>query len=327
MVAAVLTRIEPGDVIAERFEIEAPLDHGGMAAVFRASDRVEGGTVVVKVLRDDAARHYDRFVREARVLAELRHPGVVRYVAHGATPEGAWIAMEWLDGEDLAARLARAGLTVAESVVLVGRVAAALAEVHARGVIHRDLKPRNLFLPGGDPRRVKVLDFGIARWDAAGVTLTGVGVTLGTPGYMAPEQVRGDRALRPAVDVFALGCVWYECLVGRSPFHSESAVARLARVLLEEAPRVSAARPDVPDDLDDLVEWMLVKAPARRPADGAALAAAVADLAPIDGSRPSRVSLAPRSLTSAEQRLYSAVMVPPPSSVAETLVTRGAEVP
>jgi tetratricopeptide (TPR) repeat protein len=322
-----LTRIEPGDVIAERFEVEAPLDHGGMGAVFRAHDRVEGTTVALKVLRDDAARHFDRFVREAQVLAELRHPGVVRYVAHGTAPDGAWIAMEWLDGEDLGARLRRAGLTVAETVTLVGHVAAALAEVHARAMVHRDLKPRNLFLPGGDPGRVKVLDFGIARWDAAGVTLTGAGVALGTPGYMAPEQVRGDRALTPAVDIFALGCVWYECLVGRSPFHSESAVARLARVLLEEAPRVSAARPDVPDDLDDLVEWMLTKDPARRPADGAALAAAVADLALVDAGRPSRVSLSPRALTSAEQRLYSVVMVPPPSSVAETLVTGGEEIP
>ncbi|MFO0602143.1 MAG: protein kinase [Polyangiales bacterium] len=319
-----LTRVEPGDVIADRFVVEAPVGHGGMGAVFRARDRLTGDLAAVKVLRDDAARHFDRFVREARVLAELRHPGVVRYVAHGAAPGGAWIAMEWLDGEDLAERLARGGLTVAETVALVGHVAAALAEVHARGVIHRDLKPRNLFLPGGDPRRVKLLDFGVARWDAAGVTLTGAGVTLGTPGYMAPEQVRGDRELTPAADVFALGCVWYECLVGRAPFHSELGVARLAKALLEDAPRVSASRPDVPDDLDDLVDWTLVKDPARRPADGAALLAAVAELALVEQGG-GRASLAPRALTSAERRLFSVVMVPPPSSAAETAVTeRGA---
>ena len=314
--------MQPGDTLAERFVLENLAGRGGMGAVYRATDRLTGETVAVKVLLAEAVVHADRFTREARILAELRHPGITRHIAHGITPDGApWMAMEWLDGEDLADRLRRQGLTIAETVALVARVAAALAEVHARGVIHRDLKPRNLFLPGADLRRVKVLDFGIARWDEATVALTRTGAALGTPGYMAPEQVRGERALTPAVDLFALGCVWFECLVGRTPFHGENMMARLARVLLDDAPRVSESRPDVPDDIDDLVDWMLLKDPAARVANGARLVEAIASLGIAEEGRASRVSLPPRALTSAEQRLFSVVFVGAPSATAETVVT------
>jgi tetratricopeptide (TPR) repeat protein len=314
--------MQPGDTLAERFVLENLAGRGGMGAVYRAHDRLTGETVAVKVLLTEALVHSDRFTREARILAELRHPGITRHIAHGITPDGApWMAMEWLDGEDLADRLRRQGLTIAETVALVARVAAALAEVHVRGVIHRDLKPRNLFLPGEDLRRVKVLDFGIARWDEATVALTRTGAALGTPGYMAPEQVRGERELTPAVDIFALGCVWFECLVGRTPFHGENMMARLARVLLDDAPRVSESRTDVPDDIDELVDWMLVKDPARRVANGAALVDAIASLSIVEEGRASRVSLPPRALTSAEQRLFSVVLVGAPSVTAETVVT------
>src|SRR5206468_8741951 len=124
--------------------------------------------------------------------AELRHPAVVRYVAHGATPAGdPYLAMEWLEGEDLADRLRREGLTPNDGVRLVARIAEALAVAHAHGVVHRDIKPSNIFLPERDIAKVKLLDFGIARLTASH-RATRTGLVLGTPGYMSPEQARGQ---------------------------------------------------------------------------------------------------------------------------------------
>src|SRR6185369_5218253 len=235
--------MKPGDLVAGRFEIERLAGWGGMGDVYRAVDRLRGLPVALKVLHGEDHRESpfaaERFAREAETLAELTHPAIVKYIAHGRTPAGElYLAMEWLDGEDLGARLSRSGLGVAEAVMLATRVAEALGAAHARGVVHRDVKPSNLFLCDGRVDRVKVVDFGIARRDRAlGATRTGV--LLGTPGYMAPEQARGGRELDARADVFALGCVLFECITGRPAFAGEHAMAILARILLEEAPRAS----------------------------------------------------------------------------------------
>src|SRR5262245_28910759 len=201
----------PGELIAERFVLEQLSSVGGMGAVFKARDQLSGDQVAVKVLRDPGGGHDQRFLREAALLAELRHPAIVRHVAHGRTLGGdLYLAMEWLHGEDLARRLARGALPAAEAVALARRAADALALPHARGGLHRDLKPANLFLEDGKPERVKVLDFGIAR-AAASLAETHTGTIMGTPGYTAPEQARGSRDLDARADVFALGCVLYEC--------------------------------------------------------------------------------------------------------------------
>src|SRR5581483_5193082 len=140
--------------------------------------------------------------RESAVLAELRHPGIVRYVSHGRSPEGDhYIVMEWLDGEDLQQRLAERPLTPAESLAVVHDAAAALAVAHARGLVHRDVKPSNIFLVGRDVRRVRLLDFGIARLVDEAKVLTRQGDILGSPGYMAPEQAQG-RVVSARTDVF-----------------------------------------------------------------------------------------------------------------------------
>ncbi len=185
-----------------RFELAAVVETGGMGAILRAHDRLTGEPVAVKILRPGMRSEIDRFLQEARTLAAFAHPAIVRYVAHGLTPEGdPYLVMEWLEGEDLARRLARLALGAGEAIAIVQRAAEALAEAHAAGIVHRDVKPANIFLVGGDPRRVKVLDFGIARLPRAGVGLTRPGAILGTAGYMAPEQIRealaeelGDRA-------------------------------------------------------------------------------------------------------------------------------------
>src|SRR5262245_31736699 len=134
--------MQPGDLVAERFEIEARAGAGGMAEIWRAFDRHAGIRVALKVLRDEDDPGAARLAREAVILSELVHPGIVRYLAHGEAPSlGLYLAMEWLEGEDLAQRLARGGLTVEESVAMASRVAGALEFAHARGVVHRDIKP------------------------------------------------------------------------------------------------------------------------------------------------------------------------------------------
>jgi tetratricopeptide (TPR) repeat protein len=307
--------VEPGQVIADRFEIERLVGSGGMGDVFKATDRLTGAPVAVKVLHGTMPRDVERFRRESQVLAELSHPRVVRYVAHGVTPANRpYIAMEWLEGEELTDRLAGAGVGLGEAVTLAKRVAEGLGVLHAKGFVHRDVKPSNLFLPGGDPSMVKVLDLGIARSTNPTRIATRSGIAVGTPGYMAPEQARGSRELDARVDVFALGCVLFECLTGRPAFVGDNSAALLAKILLEASPRVRDLRPDVPAPLDDLVARMLAKDPAVRPADGQAVLRELEALAIGQAtSEPRRTSGGePRALTGDERKLHSVVMAAPP---------------
>src|SRR5262249_18119266 len=176
-------------------------------------------------------------------------------------------------------RLARGPLAMGDAVALTARVATALGAAHARGIVHRDLKPSNLFLPGGHIDQVKVLDFGIAHREGR-TQLTQTGAMIGTPGYMAPEQARSNAPIGARADVFALGCVLFQCLTGTPPFDAASTAAILGKILFSEAPRVSTLWPEVPEDLDALLATMLAKDPALRPSDGANLAAALAALGP-----------------------------------------------
>lgn len=282
---------------------------GGMGVVYRAFDRLAGVPVALKVLGERGAADDARFAREAEVLAALHHPGIVRHVAHGVTSDGdRFLALEWLDGESLAERLARGGLTIAESVELGARIADALGAAHEQRVVHRDLKPSNLFLVGGRVEGVKILDFGVAR--AAGADkVTQTGVLLGTPGFIAPEQARGERAVDARADVFSLGCVLYRCITGKPAFAGEDVLAVLLKVALEDAPRLAAARADVAPALDALVASMLAKNPAERPADGAAVAEALRELGELTGAAaPPSVITSPVALTESEQRVMSLVL-------------------
>jgi hypothetical protein len=310
----------PGEIVAGRFVIEKLARAGGMGTVYRAFDRVNAAPVALKFVRHEK-HDAERFAQEARVLAELHHPAIVRYVAHGTTTQGqAFLAMEWLDGEDLRERLAHAGLAVAESVALARRVAGGLATAHARGVVHRDVKPSNVLLLDGDPARAKLLDFGIVRLqDSAPATsarsLTGSGVVLGTVGYMSPEQAMGDRALDARTDVFALGCVLFECLTGRPAFSGAHVVAVLAKVLREEAPRVREFRQELSPMLDELVGRMLSKDKAGRPSDGSALLRELEGLGSLDGGAPAVRHRRPLGLSGGEQRLVSVVLAVVPAEL------------
>ncbi|MDC0683159.1 protein kinase domain-containing protein [Sorangium atrum] len=297
-----------GDIVADRFEIEGHATSGGMAQIFRARDRLTGEPVALKLLQRTGPQESHRFRREAHALAALRHPGVVGYVAHGTTEGGdLYLAMQWLSGETLAERLLREPLTVPESLSLGVRVASTLGALHRLGVVHRDLKPSNLLLVGGSVDEVTLLDFGVVRVADAGQELTMPGVMLGTPGYMAPEQARGEVAIDARADVFALGCILYRCLTGRPPFVGNDGLSVLVKVLLEDPPRLRELRGEVPAALDDLVTRMLAKAPRDRPRDGAAVAAelgALGDLAP--GSRrgvPLSIGGPTPELTTGERRM------------------------
>ncbi|HEX7840366.1 MAG TPA: serine/threonine-protein kinase, partial [Kofleriaceae bacterium] len=302
----------PGERLDDRFELEQPIGSGGMGTVYRARDPISGETVAVKVISDAQSHHTERFAREVKVLAELSHPGIVRYIAHGVTSSGElFLAMELLDGEVLKTRLERGPLTVSEAVTLATRVAEALGAAHARGVVHRDLKPSNLILPGGRVDQVKVIDFGIAQREGK-TQLTQTGMMLGSPGYMAPEQARADGQIDARADVFALGCVLFECLTGTPLFDGDTAAAILAKILFGAAPRVSERWPEVPESLDALVAQMLAKDPALRPSDGAHLAAALASLGPLVHTMAPRGRAARRrAAAGGERRLLAVVMLGP----------------
>jgi hypothetical protein len=280
--------VVPGTIVAERFRIVGVAAAGGMGTVYRAHDLHAGRPVAVKVMRAGGAGDVDRFHREIRVLAGLRHPAIVEYVASGVGPDGApFLASEWVDGESLAQRLAREGLTAAESVRQASAAAAALGFAHRHGVVHRDVKPDNLLFAGGDLARLKVIDFGIARvGEAAGdARLTRTGALLGTPGYMSPEQARGDRAIDARTDVFALGCVLYECLTGRCAFSGSNLLALRTKIVFSEPPPLEELAPEIPPRLARPVAAMLSKDPAGRPADGDAVAEALAGVGPLPDTR------------------------------------------
>jgi serine/threonine protein kinase/tetratricopeptide (TPR) repeat protein len=300
-----------GDVVAGRFLLERLVGEGGSSKVYRAFDRAGNTPIALKVLSLRNELEDQRFRAEARILAELSHPAIVRYVADGETPaRESFIAMQWLEGETLAERLAKGPLTVSESVSVVRQTAEALAEAHDRGLVHRDLKPSNLFLLDGAPDRVKVLDFGIAKFSTDTGVRTSTGTFLGTVGYMAPEQAVAARDADARADVFALGCVLLECLTGRPAFVARHAVALLAKVLTEPAPRLAELLPELCGPLDSLVARMLSKDPNERPADASMLIRELDALSDHTSGPLSRgPTSVPISLTGLERRVVSVVLV------------------
>ncbi len=309
--------MEAHTIIDERFEILSVASTGGMGSVYKSLDLSTGQNVALKLLHESSG-DYLRFRREARALASIVHPHVVPFVSYGSRADGQpYIAMEWIEGESLTQRLAREGLSIPESISLARAVASALATAHEQGIVHRDLKPSNLMLPGCDVSAVKLVDFGTVRLADFQSTITRSGSILGTPGYMAPEQARGDEDVGPAADIFSMGCILFECLAGKPAFEGQRPIALLAKLLLEEAPLLSEVQPGLPDALASLVQRMLSKEPAKRPQDGQALFDAL-DLLDERDLTKKRLSMRPpgmahaalvHSLTDAEQRLVAIVAV------------------
>jgi serine/threonine protein kinase len=270
-----LPALEVGQLVGDRFLVEERAGSGGMGAVYRAQDRTTQARAALKIMARPHRSGAERFAREARVLAELSHPAIVRYLTHGMAPNGLpFLAMDWLEGEDLESRLGRSGLSVSESLALVRRACEGLAVAHAKGVVHRDIKPSNLFLVGGEPGACKIIDFGIARFEAGVHALTRPGTSLGTAGYMAPEQALEATDVDARADVYALGCVLYECITGRPAF-SGRPVAVMAKVLRELPPRPRELVPELDSALDRLVMTLLSKDRNARPSGVAELSSAL----------------------------------------------------
>jgi serine/threonine protein kinase len=257
----------PGSLLAGRYRLGGLLGESALAQVYEAEDeRGSGERVAVKILRAGASRSpklRERFERESS-LGGLVHPGIVRLLDQGQGEAGElFLVMERLTGEPLSARLARGPLGEAQARSLGVSIAGALEHAHAAGVVHRDLKPANIFLHReGDRESVKLLDFGLARVHSA-VGLTATGELCGTPLYMAPEQIESSKEATAAADLYALGCVLYEALVGHPPFRG-TVSAVLEAHLTQAAPRPSALTA-VDPALDALVLALLDKDPAGRP--------------------------------------------------------------
>ena len=278
---------------------------GGMGEVYRARDVVSHLQVCVKLLRTDEDREGERFLQEAKILSALQHPSIVRYLAHGTVGGDRYLVMEWLEGEDLARRLEREPPNLVDTVILLRQAAEALAYAHAHEVIHRDIKPHNLFLLERKISQLKVLDFGIARLANAGRRLTRTGNLVGTPGYLAPETIDGSGTVDGRADVFSLGCVAHECLTGKPTFRGHEPGVLLAKLMLEDPPHLSEVVPEVPRVVGDLIARMLAKNPERRPTAAQVLRtlAALGDV-----SEGSVASLQETQLTVVEQRVSCIVM-------------------
>ena len=236
-----------------------------MATIFRATDHKLGREVAVKVLRPEFgadAQFVERFRHEAQAAASLSHPNIVQVYDYGTDPAGPYIVMEQVSGGDLAAVLGERGALPPTAVARTGQqIADALAAAHARGLVHRDIKPGNILLsPDG---RVQVADFGIAQ-AAARSPVTATGITLGSVLYFSPEQARGDTAT-PASDIYSLGLVMYEMLTGQRAFSGDSPAAVAVARLSGGVPSPMAVRAEMPPALDAIVRWCLATDPAARP--------------------------------------------------------------
>ncbi|HXM78849.1 MAG TPA: protein kinase, partial [Thermoanaerobaculia bacterium] len=263
--------LPPGSRIG-RFEISGLLGEGAMGVVYLGHDPQIERPVAIKTLRPPgigtaASDVESRFLKEAKLAGRLQHPNVVTIYEAGEDAGLLYIAMEYVDGESLTRYLAsRQTLTLRERVEVVREVALALQHAHERGVLHRDVKPGNILLTRD--RRVKVADFGIGKLLSGTQDLTRTGQMVGSPAYMSPEQIRGEK-LDGRSDFFSLGVVFYELLTGTRPFPGDSITALVYQILHTEPLDPLAIRADLPPSTSELFVRLLAKSPERRPADAA----------------------------------------------------------
>ena len=282
-------------VIAGRYRLVRLLGAGGSAEVWLARDDELGREVAIKLLAPTADPV--RFEREARAAAALSPPNVSALYDFGATEARPYMVLEHLPGGSLEEQLRATGALADDETARVAQeVASGLAHAHERGVVHRDLKPANILFDAEG--RAKIADFGIARLGSAG-TVTEAGTLLGTAAYISPEQAAG-RPATPASDVYSFGVMLYRMLTGRLPFESESALDLVVKHRDEDPPPLTEIRPDAPPTLAALASAALAKDPSGRPADGAALAAALTGASPPVGGETEQTQVLP--LPQARQR-------------------------
>ena len=273
--------------LSSAYELEHEIGRGGMATVWLARDLRHRRSVAVKVLNEDLAATIgpERFAREIELTAGLQHPNIVPVFDSGEAAGALWYTMPFVDGESLRARLRRERqLPIPHVLEIAVHVAEALDYAHARGIVHRDVKPENILLLG---THALIADFGIARATSM-AHITQAGLSIGTPQYMSPEQVSGEHAVDGRSDLYALACVVYEMLAGEPPFAGASSQAVAAKHLGAPIPSVRTLRPEVPEAMDTAIRRGLAKAPSSRFSTAGEFAAALAKV-----NAPKRVVATP----------------------------------
>ncbi|MBK9259599.1 MAG: protein kinase [Polyangiaceae bacterium] len=303
---------------ADRFVIVGRAGSGGMGDIYKALDQATGQHVALKVLRDSATpQERVRFAREISILADLRHPNIVQYVAHGTWSDGRFFfAMEWLDGEDVGQRQRRAPLGMRDAVEVIRRSSAAMAAVHARNVVHRDLKLSNIFLVRGKGTAIKLIDFGVVKPAEPDEYQTERGTIIGSPHFMSPEQARGVDDIDARADVYSLGAALFRLVTGRNIFETEHVIALLSRLVLEDPPNPQTIRFDVPQALAEVILRAIARAREDRFENGGELARALARVGQLNNDPPA---------TDRSASAIRAVPVKPPSST--TITETGIDVP
>jgi serine/threonine-protein kinase len=263
---------KPGDIIADRYRVVAPIGRGAMGTVYRAEHVQISKVMAIKLLHRELEKNPEnviRFHREAESASRLNHPNTVHVFDFGRTKSGSlYIVMEYVDGDDLAKVIEKDGpMHFGRVAYLCAQVAGSVADAHAAGIVHRDLKPENIVIAKGrDGETAKVLDFGLAKLleGTVEVQVTKSGTIVGTPYYMSPEQIHGQE-LDGRSDIYAIGAIMYECLVGKPPFEAPNPVGVLSKHLSEEPLPPSARSPlPVPAEADEIVLRCLEKDPDRR---------------------------------------------------------------
>ncbi len=291
--------MQDGQVIGDKYQIIGRLSEGGMGTVYRARHRTLGTQLAIKVVKNDGDSQFGRrFAQEALLASSVQHPNIIYLLDFGSLPDGrSYLVMEFLQGRTLTDAIRQGPMDVARACVIALQLVRGIAAVHQKGIVHRDLKPDNVFLleQDGVSDLVKIIDFGIAKRAKAGgpdgtppplpepsylatssgakkadepvdlATLTRVGALLGTPGYMAPEQIRGMR-VDARTDQYAIGCILYKMLTGRAPYESKSAAELMAMHLMDQPRPVQELRPqhDIPPGLAAIVMRLLAKKPDER---------------------------------------------------------------
>jgi serine/threonine-protein kinase len=266
--------------VADRWTIEGELGRGSRAIAYRARDVASGEAVAVKVLRADLASALDsaRFLKQMRAMADVRHPGIVPLLDAGEAAGRLFCLTPLLEGESLRSRLTRERqLPLADAVAIARQVADALAYAHASGVLHKDVKPENIFLSG--PRAL-LMDLGLSRAITRSMdeTMTGTGLSLGTPAYMSPEHASGGVEIDARADLYSLGCVLYEMLSGAPPFSGGAPHTVWMRTMTDTPVPIGAIRDGVPSDVGAMLDRLLAKAPAARFPDAEHVAEALSGL-------------------------------------------------